>query len=330
MKKLLLVLLSVSIISSVVFANVAERISPYRTGSPGLFYSHANELPGGAWAGALDKLVWHGWTGATAYWADFNGDGIDDKTLIQTLGTQWQLITSYSAPNGDISNTNLDVIVAEWWNNAVQNVVFGDLDGDGIDDNSIYSSGADIFAGGGVDNAMVWGSVLSNNVPGIGTLATNPFSGWNIFGDYILHEGFLGDMNGDGYTDRVIYDPATFNVFVDYSGPGAWGDSVIDQQTLVGGVAGDKLGVTDINGDGFDDLAIIRFDPAIHSDAYVIYGWYTDPITGILGSALPDVTTLAGSMSLGDEVLFARLDVIPEPATLAVLGLGALLIRRKK
>lgn len=301
---------------------LAERVSPYRAGHPGLFYSHANDLAyGGGWVDMLDKTGWHGWTGIIgAAWPDFNGDGNGDKTVWQSVGAGHQIIVSWTSADGDISDGdwagNGDIEVSwNWGTNPADKIsVFGDLDGDGIDDNCLVTTDFDLNSGD--PNIMLWGAWVSGGFTGIpdGVRGSTFFGGfYGSFGLYSLDTPFLGDINGDGHEDRILYRSSTYEVFVDYSEPTQWGDGIVDELITLGGIAGDKLGVTDINGDGYDDLVIIRFDPGMHPDAYSLYGWYTDPavIFDNIDGLFPDQITIAGTVSEGDEILFAQIYSAP-------------------
>jgi hypothetical protein len=306
--------------------SLAERVSLYRpVGSPHEWYAHANTLAdGGFWADAIDKTGNHGWTGVTPGWADFTGDGIDDSIVWQPAGVGQQIIAAWSGADGSLTNgdwgANGDIILSWNWgdpnfaDSSNKMPLFGDIDGDGIDDNCVATSDYDQTDGAGDPDVMVWGGWLSAGFTGIpdGSRGNPVVAGtWSSFGVYSLGDvPHLGDINGDGYADRILYRTTTSEVFVDYSVAGGWGDSVVDAQIALG-IAGDELGVTDINGDGYDDLVVIR--PNVGGDYYDLYGYYTDPavVFGNINGASPDAQTGAGTISFDDVILFAQLDPNP-------------------
>ena len=195
-------------------------------------------------------------------------------------------------------------------------VLFGDMDGDGIED---FCFAAPHSAFGAVSDNIFWGGFKSNGNQGIANynaateVPLSPF-GKPSSGDVCM----LGDFNGDGIADRLIHrpDPANF-VQIDLSVAGTYGDGIPDYITVSNpfgiiplGIAGDKVLVSDINGDGLDDLVLARDTSAdpLTPGLQTLYGFFNDG-TGFstLNGMYPDIDDLWG---VNDGVLFGK---VPGP-----------------
>ncbi len=299
-----------------------ESVALYRPEGPWYVYSPDDEVD---WIdGVVDQTSNFGWSGTTRGLADFNGDGIADKVLTQVADdgqglTLLQTVAAYTDPDGDFENSVADVVQSNWdWLDAYAlDPMYGDFDGDGIADAGFTSDGLTVFGAGGDPCQLIWSAWLSQGNVGVsydfGGAANH--AGWNTFGDTRYHIPVAGDVNGDGVDDRLIFDPVTFGLYVDYSNPaGGYGDSIIDQSVGFGYVAGDRIAMADVNGDGFDDVVVVRDETGVLGDFYSLYAYYTDPDTGLMKDVSVDNTidmqTTVGVPSLNDEVLFGY---IPEP-----------------
>ena len=273
------------------------------------------------WQYTIDNtnIVNYGWSLITHFFlADLNGDGLDDKLMQQTAISGGainpaQLILGYTAntPNGFTAGANDQINVPFGWLNASDTkIVFGDMDGDGIDDVGMYIMDT---AFGGTLDAYVWGAWKSAGTPGIASFTGTNLAGWSYFGTPSLGDVcMMGDFNGDGIADRLLHRVPDNLIFIDLSVSGTYGDGVADYGPLALGMAGDKLLVTDINGDGLDDLVLARdtsTDPLYPTPGLqTLYGYFNDG-NGFasLDGAQPDIVDFWG---VNDGVLFGK---VPGP-----------------
>ena len=158
-----------------------------------------------------------------------------DLTVDLPSGQETQIVTD----NGDNSNdllqeinvttSSLNTATASSWqplaksNVSPDNLLLGDLNGDGTDDVFTSSGGNFKVSYGGTSN---WQALAKSNV--------SP--------DNLL----LGDLNGDGTDD--VFTSSGGNFKVSYGGTSNW------QALAKSNVSPDNLLLGDINGDGMDDV----------------------------------------------------------------------------
>lgn len=284
-----------------------------------------------------------GWFGIThGFMADINGDRIDDKVMIQPgipgggPFSGHQAIVTYSAEN-DISSNEFDPVEDVWpvaggeWNwLETSEPFFADVDGDNIDDFGVTATEDVVNTMGGNPDVLVWGAWKSDGVPGISRNAgaSVNFTGWGAFGVPSLGDvPLFGDINGDGFDDRILHRTSTREVFVDYSEPdGTFGDGSADLGPLPVGDFGDKISTSDINGDGLDDLVLIRELPDWEGDPVYgtnrLFGYYTEetsPGEFEIDTSTVDIETLFGQVNNDggwlspDNMLFGQLELPPTP-----------------
>ena len=206
---------------------------------------------------------------------DLDGDGLDDRILMRQETGGWR---AYAWPTDADGSFDDGAPTAErfWAIDAVRPPLFGDLDGDGFDDLVLVVDDGQVAS-------LRWqvyrnpGHTLPRAVPS--ALIDEAY-----LGDPVLHEAvFFEDVDGDGFADRVVANPATHGGWtwrVDRSTAGALGDAAIDSR-FDGGVYGTDVPlVADVDGDGRADVVIARRGGAA-------LRWYVNPTaaSGALGSA---------------------------------------------
>ena len=253
---------------------------------------------------------------------DVNGDGLDDKMIYQASGGNMQIVAAYTQ-DGNFTNTDFNSPNGDnqfpWWDVVNMAPQFADVDGDEIDDSCVTVAVTDsnlgdvgyILGGEASADTLYWAAWRSQGVVGIsnnsGGGAAN-FTGWNAFGVPSLGDvPLLGDFNGDGIADRLLYRTSTNSAFIDYSIPGSWGDGGVDVGPIAIGIPGDTLLASDINDDGLDDLVVARDTSGDTPGLQTLYGFYNDGNGfGSLNGTQPDIITNWG---VNDRILFGRISL---------------------
>ncbi|MEZ5013299.1 MAG: FG-GAP-like repeat-containing protein [Chitinophagales bacterium] len=188
---------------------------------------------------------------------DVNGDGYDDIVAGYRIGYSLRVNLVYNGSEV-FSTIPSDTL---WYSSGIDpylNVNLGDINGDGYED-LLTSSDAGSFEDVAV---LQYGSPSGIKESRI-FYTKRPESG-SAFGKSTAS---LGDVNGDGFSDFVIGEPyADISVLdagrvVVYYGENGLNLSVDPDWTYRNYTASEKMGykvygLGDINGDGFDDLAV--------------------------------------------------------------------------
>lgn len=243
--------------------------------------------------------------------ADVNGDGIDDAINVEGGGFAW---TAHHSTVTGLSNV-VGSSIATWGSSGMgDTALMGDFNGDGYADVALYRTtdalGRDWWVnkstsaglGGGGTAIVDFG--LANDIP------------------------LVGDINGDGRDDGVLVrvdGAGNFQWFVGYSdiNGNVAGDGFSSTGTgrFGGNAFGDVPFVADINGDGLDDIGVYRNTAGLHQYFVAFTG-----AGGVLSTTTSEI--FSHGLASSDIPLFGDFN-IPEPATVILLGLGGLLLRRK-
>lgn len=152
--------------------------------------------------------------------------------------------------------------------------------GDGVAEGSSAFGAAGMTAlAGDIDGDGIADRVVTHVLPGCCLVWHLDLSAGGVFGDGATDESetfgpedavpLLGDVNGDGLADRVVYvaTPGGGIWYADLSVAGAFGDQVVDMEagTSVFGAASDSVvALGDFNADGLADRVIHRADDEGH------------------------------------------------------------------
>ena len=170
--------------------------------------------------------------------ADYNGDGIPDICEIDTSGEEIRWI--WKLGNGDNEWSEIEAIT--FGETATDKCAVGDFNGDGKADIAVMRSGSSL-ATWYIDYAPCDGQFDEKGRFGLS-------------GDIPLS----GDFNADGVDDICVYRPSSgtwYVCFADISGYPEF-ESHLAINGVLFGTSGDIPFVGDFDGDGYDDMALLR------------------------------------------------------------------------
>ncbi|WP_419996707.1 FG-GAP-like repeat-containing protein [Streptomyces boninensis] len=246
-------------------------------------------------------------TGETLTAGDFNGDGETD--LFATHSDDWEQRAILSGPftraGVPASEQQVDMFTTD---NAIDQVVAGDYTGDGIDDLATFYTYENHNEGGrlwrGTDKGL---STDPTALPSAATATTGDFD--KDGKKDLAIRTVPGDVNED-----LPADPGTIKIlYGDAKGPGATRTKTFTQNTAgvpgaseKGDQFGARLSAGDVNGDGYDDLAVGVPGEAIgtkaHAGAVVTLRGGSGGLTGTGAKAThQDTAGVPGVAEAGDQ-----------------------------
>lgn len=259
-------------------------------------YTGSNGALGG---GGLSNVYGFGSTQYTPRLGDFNGDGRKDLVLTKTEGSTLQWIAAFTGTNGVLGGGGGTGWMA--FGSASDTGLIGDYDGNGYSDRMLVR----------YEGAMRW---LVSYTPSLGE------QGWVNFGSN-GDSPVVGDFNGDGLADLSLYryDGSARKYIALLTDPtlGIGGGAALDWFSF-GALTDIPLTPADLNGDGRDDLGLIRVEGNV-------YYWLA-AFTGESGFG-ESFSEWSPFGSTGDTPLTGTM--LPEPTTLGLLLCGGLVILRR-
>ena len=228
--------------------------------------------------------------------ADITGDGIQDAVFV-TGGFLW--FSTPSTTNGLGTGTTQGNI--QFGATSLNDhPILGDFNGDGMDDFGVWRPG------GGGTFVKLTGGTVGSGVMGTGNGGAAIVGSFgNADWDYPL----VGDINGDGRDDLVLVESETTNSLLWYAafGQADGSFSTNDQSNIAHfGATNDVPMLADINGDGMDDLVVVKGETTFEAA-------FTD-VGGVLTT---NVDSSLGWGTTGDIPLFGQLNlftiIVPPP-----------------
>ncbi len=290
-----------------------------------IFYGSSSGIASANDTSAITTLTG---TTASAYFGisvtsgDYTGDGYADVAVgaYGDLGTMGKIYIFHSTGTGGITSVNDSSASASISGTSASgylgvSLASGDINGDGY---------ADLAAGGyNIGSALGKAFVFHSSATSSGitinaeNLATTTLSGDVANGTFGVSVA-IGDITGDGYGDVAVGAGTLLaaglgNAYIFHGGSGGIADTAASSAntvltgTLVTGSFGRSIAIGDINGDGYQDIAVgATTANTNHGYGYIFYSAGGTGIASVNDVAATTIITgtlfgkLGSSVAIGD------------------------------
>ncbi len=260
------------------------------------------------------------------YLIDINGDGIDDIVTVNP-GFAWHALLSTSSgitPGyTGVHSNNASLHQSVQWglelntnlvSQATDTPICGDFNGDGMGDIGVWRRTYNTNTQASVYSVFIKLTAATSGL-GTGVIGTGDSVAPGGFGSDAWDAPLIGDVNGDGRDDLVLYDDdgeagSGTNIVnsmywvVGYAQPDGWigwggGAPPFNSNIHDWGFTNDVPMLGDVSGDGKDDLVVVRNDNQ----------WFCT-YTDASGNLTNKVENSSANFGLpGDIPLFGKLNV---------------------